>query len=187
MVHVHVLLAKPDQVSYSVWGSKSVLQHYTDRSCTCSTQYSVQRWVLWWFNLPGPLTWPTLEYWDRVTLFIREEMSLPLNNIYRFGLPSWAAVVAQLAEHLPSTQNVAGSNPAWGSFSFSLEKTGGVFRRSCFVLPSLNDWQFMYLHYLKIVHITAFSLCAIVPLGCHSCVGTCVGSQQSHPWPYVIA
>ena len=39
-----------------------------------------------------------------------------------YMLPSWAASVAQLVECLSSTQNVAGSSPAWGNSSFSLEK-----------------------------------------------------------------
>ena len=39
-------------------------------------------------------------------------MSLPLHKPQRFGLPSWAASVAQLVEYLHGMQDVAGLNPA---------------------------------------------------------------------------
>ena len=56
---------------------------------------------------------------------------------------SWAASVAQLVEHLPRTQKVAGSIPAWASFFFVLY---------CFVslvvgLFHLN-WQNRFVHLL---------------------------------------
>ena len=78
-------------------------------------------------------------YWDWVTLFIRGETPFAL---YTFGLPRWAASLAQLVERLPSMQNVSGSNPAWGS-SFLV-----VFRCSCFTLPCLIDWVNMYMYML---------------------------------------
>ena len=78
--------------------------------------HTVWRWVPWW---SGPLH--------------STEMSYPVHQgrdafaLEWFGLPSWAASVAQLVERLPSMQNIAGSSPAWGSSSiFLLGK-----KRSC--------------------------------------------------------
>ena len=48
--------------------------------------------------------------------------------------------MAQLVERSPSTQNVAGSNPARGSSFFLSRKKGVVFGRSCLLcLVSLNE------------------------------------------------
>ena len=41
------------------------------------------------------------------------------------------ALVAQLVQHLPRTQNIAGSSPTRGSSSFSLEKKRLVFGCCC--------------------------------------------------------
>ena len=49
--------------------------------------------------------------------------------------------MAQLVERSPSTQNVAGSNPAQGSSFFLSRKKGVVFGRSCLLcLVSLNEF-----------------------------------------------
>ena len=46
-----------------------------------------------------------------------------------------------VVKRLPSTQNVACSNPAWGSSFFSLEQRGVVFGRSCLLcLVSLDEF-----------------------------------------------
>ena len=50
------------------------------------------------------------------------------------------------AELPPSTQNVVGSNPTWGSSSLLLGKRGVRFRRSCLALPCLNEWTYMYMY-----------------------------------------
>ena len=59
-------------------------------------------------------------------------------------------MVAQLVECSPSTQNVAGSNPARGSSFFLSRKKGVVFRHSCLLcLVSLNEFtcgMCMYIH-----------------------------------------
>ena len=49
--------------------------------------------------------------------------------------------VAQLVQHLPRTQNIAGSSPARGSSSFSLEKelSSGVV--ACICLVSITDYS----------------------------------------------
>ena len=83
-----------------------------------------------------------VQYWDRVTLFIREDTHLPLHNTYRFGLPSWAVLVAQSVKRLSSTQNIAGLDPR---LLFLLGRREVVFRHSCFALLCLNDWSFMYM------------------------------------------
>ena len=52
--------------------------------------------------------------------------------------------MAQLVERSPSTQNVAGSNPARGSSFFLSRKNGVVFGRSCLLcLVSLNEFTCM--------------------------------------------
>ena len=48
----------------------------------------------------------------RVTLSNREETPLPFHKPERFGLPSWAASVAQPVDHLHSMQDVAGLSPS---------------------------------------------------------------------------
>ena len=50
--------------------------------------------------------------------------------------------MAQLVQHLPRTQKIAGSNPARGSSSFSLEKkelSSGVV--ACICLVSITDYS----------------------------------------------
>ena len=50
-------------------------------------------------------------------------------------------MLVELVEHLPSTQNVAGSNPTRGSSFFLSRKKGVVFGRSCLLcLVSLNEF-----------------------------------------------
>ena len=59
--------------------------------------------------------------------------------------------MTQLVEHSPSTQNVAGSNPARGSSFFLSRKKGVVFGRSCLLcLVSLNEFTCTYA-----VHVVA--------------------------------
>ena len=45
-------------------------------------------------------------------LFNWKRRLCPCINLKRFGLPSWAASVAQLVEHLHGMQDVTGSSPA---------------------------------------------------------------------------
>ena len=50
--------------------------------------------------------------------------------------------MAQLVQHLPRTQKIAGSSPTRGSFSFSLEKeelSSGVV--ACICLVSITDYS----------------------------------------------
>ena len=90
-------------------------------------------------------------------MYIRIFKVYALHKLWRFGLSSWAALVAQLVECSPSTQNVAGSNPARGSSFFLSRKKGVVFGRSCLLcLVSLNEFTctcnttrthiYMYIH-----------------------------------------
>ena len=63
------------------------------------------------------------------------------------------ALVAQLVECSPSTQNVAGSNPARGSSFFLSRKKGVVFGRSCLLcLVSLNEFTCMYMQSFTCVY-----------------------------------
>ena len=55
--------------------------------------------------------------------------------------------MAQLVQHLPRTQKIAGSSPARGSSSFSLEKeelSSGVV--ACICLVSITDYSCIYMH-----------------------------------------
>ena len=61
--------------------------------------------------------------------------------------------MAQLVERSPSTQNVAGSNPARGSSFFLSRKKGVVFGRSCLLcLVSLNEFTCIPVH-VQCTHI----------------------------------
>ena len=76
------------------------------------------------------------------------------------GLLSWAALVAQLVERLPSTQNIAGSSPVWGSSSFSQKE-----ELPCF---ALSQWLNIHVH--VVAHVYQF---------CWTSPSTCCGSPPS--------
>ena len=61
--------------------------------------------------------------------------------------------MAQLVQHLPRTQKIAGSSPARGSSSFSLEKkelSSGVV--ACICLVSITDYSCMYMYIYRLYH-----------------------------------
>ena len=79
----------------------------------------------------------------------QRETPFTLNKLWRFGLPSWAASVAQLVECLPRTQNVAGSSPARGSSSFSLGKkelSSGIVAWICLVYVAMYMYHYWQMH-----------------------------------------
>ena len=51
-------------------------------------------------------------------------------SMYMYKVQCTYASVAQLVQHLPRTQKIAGSSPARGSSSFSLEKKKSCLRVS---------------------------------------------------------
>ena len=61
-------------------------------------------------------------------------MGFALHKLWIFSLPSWAVSVAQLVEHLSSTQKFAGLNPT------SLEILELCSSMVAFALPCLIDW-----------------------------------------------
>ena len=108
--------------------------------------------------------------------YIMEAMSNPIWNTshcmtasnfslqqLHLRLPCPYIQVAQLVERLPSTQIVAGSNPAWGRSSFSLEKNGVAFRRSCFASPCLNGWLIMHISIMHVHHKKTGLIAPVLP------------------------
>ena len=87
----------------------------------------------WWFNYPGLLLNAEVEY----PCLSGERRHLPCINFKDSARPA-----AQLVQHLPRTQKIAGSSPARGSSSFSLEKkelSSGVV--ACICLVSITDYS----------------------------------------------
>ena len=72
--------------------------------------------------------------------------------------------MAQLVQHLPRTQNIAGSSPTRGSSSFSLGKKRVVFGCRCLHLPCLYNLLYMYFLHLSshILHLPP-SLISLLP------------------------
>ena len=68
-----------------------------------------------------------------------ERRHLPCVNFKDSARPAELPPVAQLVQHLPRTQKIAGSSPARGSSSFSLEKKRVVFGCRCLHLPCLYN------------------------------------------------